>query len=325
MLLKSAFIALFSLYNVDTTMLQECKNETDKISGCVKRDYHSNGNLWRERPFKNGDKEGIEKWYYENGNLEKEMPFKNDKVEGIAKRYDKMGNLQIEASFLNDRRQGDIRFYITDKKLLALLKVENDKIISGKCFNDKALTNKDLAEISNTRDGEAYKYLQEICLKSDSNSTLAETLKECKNGADKISGCVKREYHLNGNLWIEMPYKNGKLNGMSKWYYENGNIKLEITYKDSKQEGVMKMYDTGGRLRAEVSALNRVLQGDTKLYTEDKKLFAIIMMRYGETIFSKCFNGRVLTDKELSRHSILNDTEKAINYLQDICLKESDS
>ena len=241
MLLKSVLMGFLSFSILHAETLKECKNETDKISGCVKRDYHSNGNLWRERPFKNGDKEGIEKWYYENGNLEKEMPFKNDKVEGIAKRYDKMGNLQIEASFLNDRRQGDIRCYTTDKKLLALLKAKNDKIIIG------------------------------------------------------------------------------------KWYYENGNIKLEITYKDSKQEGVMKMYDTGGRLRAEVSALNRVLHGDTKLYTEDKKLFAIIMMRYGETIFSKCFNGRVLTDKELSRHSILNDTEKAINYLQDICLKESDS
>ena len=275
MLLKSAFIALFSLYNVDTTMLQECKNETDKISGCVKRDYHSNGNLWRERPFKNGDKEGIEKWYYENGNLEKEMPFKNDKVEGIAKRYDKMGNLQIEASFLNDRRQGDIRFYITDKKLLALLKVENDKIISGKCFNDKALTNKDLAEISNTRDGEAYKYLQEICLKSDSNSTLAETLKECKNETDKMSGCIKKEYDSNGNLMSEIPYKNGKFDGVAKEYYENGSLQAEIPFK------------------------NHNIDGDMKLYTEDKKLLALIKAENHKFISGKCLSNKVLTDKEL--------------------------
>ncbi|MDY5822155.1 MAG: toxin-antitoxin system YwqK family antitoxin [Helicobacter sp.] len=176
----------------------------------------------------------------------------------------------------------------------------------------------------------------------------ADTLKECKNEEDKISGCVERSYHSNGNLWEETPYKNGKLNGMSKWYYENGNldaeisykndklhgigkwyyengnIKLEITYKDSKREGVMKMYDTSGNLRAEVSALNNVLHGDTKLYTEDKKLFAIITNRYGETIFSKCLNGKVLTDKEIDEIDI-NDIEKAINYLQEICLKEGDS
>ena len=194
MLLKSVFIALFSLYNVDTTMLQECKNEADKISGCVERSYHSNGNIWVETPYKNGKLNGMSKWYYENGNLDAEISYKNDKLHGIG-----------------------------------------------------------------------------------------------------------------------------------KWYYENGNIKLEITYKDSKQEGVIKMYDTSGNLRAEVSALNNVLHGDTKLYTEDKKLLAIITNRYGETIFSKCLNGKVLTDKELSKNDIFKNPEKTINYLQEICLKESDS
>ena len=194
MLLKSVFIALFSLYNVDTTMLQECKNEADKISGCVEREYHSNGKLMRETPYKNGKLNGMSKWYYENGNLDAEISYKNDKLHGIG-----------------------------------------------------------------------------------------------------------------------------------KWYYENGNIKLEITYKDSKQEGVIKMYDTSGNLRAEVSALNNVLHGDTKLYTEDKKLFAIITNRYGETIFSKCLNGKVLTDKELSKNDIFKNPEKTINYLQEICLKEGDS
>ena len=167
MLLKSVFIGFLSFHSVDTTMLKECENHADKISGCAERQYYQNGNIWVETPYKNG------------------------KVEGIAKGYDKMGNLHIEMSFLNDMPQGDTRFYTTDKKLLALLKVENGEFISGKCFNDKALTNKDLAEISNTSDEEAYKYLQEICLKSDS-ILHADTLKECKSEEDKISGCVEK-------------------------------------------------------------------------------------------------------------------------------------
>ena len=36
------------------------------------------------------------------------------------------------------------------------------------CFNDKALTIKDLAEINNASNKKVYKYLQKICLKSDS-------------------------------------------------------------------------------------------------------------------------------------------------------------
>ena len=80
-----------------------------------------------------------------------------------------MGNLQIEMSFLNDMLQGDIRFYITDKKLLALLKVESGEFISGKCFDDKVLTDKEREDLSRLKSIEkAINYLQKICLKSDS-------------------------------------------------------------------------------------------------------------------------------------------------------------
>ena len=41
---------------------------------------------------------------------------------------------------------GDVKYYTEDGKLLALLKAEN-KFISGKCFNNKVLTDKELKEI----------------------------------------------------------------------------------------------------------------------------------------------------------------------------------
>ena len=193
MLLKSVFIGFlsFSILHADT--LKECKTEADKISGCVVKEYDENGkleieipykndkaegiakvyfesgNLNIEIPYKNGKKEGIKRWYYANGNLEGEIPYKNGKREGTAKEYDKMGNLQIEMSFLNDMLQGDIRFYITDKKLPALLKVENGEFISGKCFDDKVLTDKEREDLSRLKSIEkAINYLQKICLKSDS-------------------------------------------------------------------------------------------------------------------------------------------------------------
>ena len=56
MLLKSVFIGFLSFYSVDTTMLKECENHADKISGCVERWYYKNGNLWIETPYKNGKK-----------------------------------------------------------------------------------------------------------------------------------------------------------------------------------------------------------------------------------------------------------------------------
>ena len=62
----------------------------------------------------------------------------------------------------------------------------------------------------------------------------AETLKECKIEADKISGCVVKEYYENGKLERETPYKNGKKEGMTKWYRWNGNLAGEIPYKNDK-------------------------------------------------------------------------------------------
>ncbi|WP_281650667.1 toxin-antitoxin system YwqK family antitoxin [Helicobacter bilis] len=141
MFLKSVFIGFLSFHSVDTTMLKECENHADKISGCVEREYHSNGKLMRETPYKNGKIEGIEKWYDESGNLASEIPHKNDEA------------------------HGNLKYYTEDGKLLALLKAENDKIIDGKCSNNKAPTNKDLEEIGRFYNaGKAINYLKEVCL-----------------------------------------------------------------------------------------------------------------------------------------------------------------
>ena len=192
MFLKSVLIGFlsFSILHADT--LKECKTEADKISGCVEKEYDSSVNLWRETPFKNDKAEGIGKWYYENGNLALEMPYKNgeaegilkgyyengllrreaplknDKIDGILKEYYENGSLQAEVKVLNDKLHGDTRFYTEDGKLLALVKAENGRITSGKCFNDKVLTDKEIDEINMNDIEKAINYLQKICLKSDS-------------------------------------------------------------------------------------------------------------------------------------------------------------
>ena len=192
MLLKSVLIGFLSFSILHADMLKECKNEADKISGCVEKEYDSSVNLWRETPYKNGKKEGIEKRYYENGNLALEMPYKNgeaegmlkgyyengllrrdaplknDKIDGILKEYYENGSLQAEVKVLNDKLHGDTRFYTEDGKLLALVKAENGRITSGKCFNDKVLTDKEIDEINMNDIEKAIIYLKEICLKSDS-------------------------------------------------------------------------------------------------------------------------------------------------------------
>ena len=67
--------------------------------------------------------------------------------------------------------------------------------------------------------------------------------KMCEQSGDLANG-VLTEYHENGNLKYETPYKNGVREGLAKEYYENGNMKWEIISKAGKAiSGVMyEMY-----------------------------------------------------------------------------------
>lgn len=78
MLLKSVLIGFLSFSILHAETLKECKNETDKISGCVEKGYYEDG--WIETPYKNGKKQGIEKIYYESGDLIAASTYKNEKI-----------------------------------------------------------------------------------------------------------------------------------------------------------------------------------------------------------------------------------------------------
>ncbi len=156
-------LGFFSFYTLGTNVQKECESERDKLSGCIEKIY-TNGVLAVERPYKNGKMEGINKVYYENGNLWHTIPYKNNEAVGIAKLYYKNGNLQAEIPTLNNMLHGDLKFYTEDKKPLALLKTTSYEIISSKCHNGKALTEKDLLNINRRHTLNMATFLNEICL-----------------------------------------------------------------------------------------------------------------------------------------------------------------
>lgn len=76
--------------------LVECKNDKDKIDGCIDRWYYESGGLKYETPYKDGKSHGIDKSYWENGKLLYETIYENDKKNGIEKWYWSNGQLQHE-------------------------------------------------------------------------------------------------------------------------------------------------------------------------------------------------------------------------------------
>jgi antitoxin component YwqK of YwqJK toxin-antitoxin module len=56
----------------------------------------------------------------------------------------------------------------------------------------------------------------------------------------------QKNYWENGKLRGEIPYKNGKINGILKTYYSTGKLMSEVEYKEGKAAGPMKTYlETG--------------------------------------------------------------------------------
>ena len=47
-------------------------------------------------------------------------------------------------------------------------------------------------------------------------------------------------YYPNGVLKAEVPYKNGKRNGIAKQYYEDGKLMLEMILMEDTVSGGMK-------------------------------------------------------------------------------------
>jgi hypothetical protein len=52
---------------------------------------------------------------------------------------------------------------------------------------------------------------------------------------------------IGGATW-EMPYVNGKKNGVYKEYYESGALKWESSYVNDKRHGMQKRYYESGAL-----------------------------------------------------------------------------
>jgi len=57
---------------------------------------------------------------------------------------------------------------------------------------------------------------------------------------------TKKSYYKDRKVKIEMPYKDGKKEGVAKLYDEDGRLIAETPYKNNKIEGLAKNYDKRG-------------------------------------------------------------------------------
>ena len=132
-----------------------------------------------------------------------------------------------------------------------------------------------------------------------------------KNG--KREGLAKT-YYGNGNLWIEGPYKNGKAEGLVKWYYKNGKVWREDPYKNGKFEGVVKEYYENGNLENETPYKNGKREGVDKWYYKNGNLEREINYSQGKAVSGYLYDWEGNRTKMTNAH--LHNLNKEINSFQ---------
>ena len=107
---------------------------------------------------------------------------------------------------------------------------------------------------------------------------------------------IAKDYYEDKSLKVELPYKNGRIEGKAKayypsgkfksyaffidgllqgksiGYYENGNLEYEENYKDGKLDGLVKNYYENGQLKSELNYKNGQLDGLARAYHENGQL-----------------------------------------------------
>ena len=90
-----------------------------------------------------------------------------------------------------------------------------------------------------------------------------------------------------GLLEGKVPFKDGRVNGVSKLYYPSGKLASVATFKNGKVEGVQKDYYENGKLKIESSQKNGLPDGVSKFYDENGKVIDQATFKDGQEVKTK--------------------------------------
>ncbi|GAA4269325.1 lectin-like protein [Hyunsoonleella aestuarii] len=85
---------------------------------------------------------------------------------------------------------------------------------------------------------------------------------------------VSRVWYENGQLQFETNIKEGEPDGVSRVWFENGQLEKEVNSKEGKQEGLFRQWHKNGQLKDEGNFKNNKQDGLGRMWYENGKLQA---------------------------------------------------
>jgi antitoxin component YwqK of YwqJK toxin-antitoxin module/Tfp pilus assembly protein PilF len=203
------------IYYDNGTLKEKIVYKDDKQNG-TDTVWFTNGLIFSEENYVNGNLDGDAKYYYYNGYLKTESQYTNGKKNGTEKGFTSGGAPDYISNYVNDKPDGEIKYF------------HSDGTISETGFYANGLLN-----------GEIKKFTEKGLVTMAGNYTN-----------DKETGAWK-EYYPSSKIKKEYSYNNGNLEGAYKEYYENGNTEEEENFVNGKEEGKESDYDEDGKLFCE--------------------------------------------------------------------------
>ncbi len=99
----------------------------------------------------------------------------------------------------------------------------------------------------------------------------------------KLDG-ESKTWHPNGQLWFQRYYKDGVIKGEYKEWHPNGQIIFQRYYREGKEDGKCKWWWDNGQLMSQRYYKEGKLDGEYKMWNEQGKLYAHKIYKNGEVI-----------------------------------------
>lgn len=237
--------------------------------------YYPSGALQEVATQVNGDYEGVCKRYYEDGILQSEFNYKNGMRNGSGKGYNELGNLMVCSEYKDGLRHG-VRQHFWD----------NGKLAESFTYNEGRIV-----------DGDVPFY--------DMEGNVVFT-------THWVDG-LRYDYFPSGAVQSQVPYFNGRAQGISKIFYENGQVQRVAVLKDDKINGTETTYYPNGSLESTTGFVNGVRNGKSYHWNENGQLAWETLFIENSATDSKLYhyheNGELFIEIEMN-NDLPNGIEK---------------
>lgn len=189
-----------------------------------------------EANYTNGKIEGKQISYFQNGNIQEQTNYKNGLKQGTWLTYNKDGNVIRTENYKNDKKEGKWTKKLKNPAL------NTTSIVTEFYKNDKAT-------------GTWEERLLNGKLKWEQNHT-------------SHTNYIKKSYHLNGKLAIELRVKDRRKNGITNYFTPEGILEYKINY-DNDHIVYKEQYFENGTLKSKTSYRYGSINGLYERYNED--------------------------------------------------------